>query len=394
MDWSEVVRQIEAGEGPRTEFESRFDRCAIGKAVCAFANSEGGLVVLGVDDSGSIVGVNEDPEGLAARLRDSLQSEYSSPVTAMCGRHQTCGHWVHWIDVFRIHDLPPVRHDGRYWIRLNGITVEPSGRRLQELFKVFGFALTESQVILDSEIEEIDTATFHLFLRSRGIELKSRPQHEMVLDLLNHHAIKRVGERFATTIYGLMVFGRHPQQYPHTTNFFVRCVAYRGNERGTDAYSVSDATGTIDSQVELAMAWFRSLGRREIYSGLYRRDLPFAPERLLREALVNAVIHRDYAITSSKVMFEIFDSHIVITSPGSLPDDMTVEQVKAGVCPRSRNESMAHSMVVRGLMSQRGCGWPSMRSGMREFNGTEPELVNDKLNRFVRVTFHLDSSIS
>ena len=394
MDWSEVVRQIEDGEGPRIEFESRFDRCAIGKAVCAFANSEGGVVVLGVDDSGSIVGVNEDPESLEARLEDSLQSEYSGPVTAMCGRHRTCGHWVHWIEVFHIHGLPPVRHDGRFWIRLNGITVEPSGRKLQELFKVFGSLLTESQVILGSGIEAIGTTAFRLFLRSRGTEIKSRPQREMELDLLDHQAIKRVGERFDTTLYGLMVFGRYPQQYRHTRNFLVQCVAYSGNERATGVYSVSDAMGTIDRQVELSMTWFRGLGRTEVHGGLYRRDLPLAPEEVICEALVNAVIHRDYAITGSKVMFEIFDSHIVITSPGSLPDNMTVEQVKAGVCPRSRNESMAHSMVVRGLMRQLGCGWPSMRSGMREFNGTEPELANDKLNRFVRVTFHLDSPIS
>lgn len=394
MDWSEVVRQIEDGEGPRTEFESRFDRCAIGKAVCAFANSEGGLVILGVDDSGSIVGVNEDPESLDARLRDSLQSEYSGPVRAECGRHRTCGHWVHWIDVFRIHGLPPVRHDGRYWIRLDGTTVEPSRSDLQELFNAFRLVFTEWQAIPDSEIEAIDTAAFRLFLRSRGIEFELRPQHEVELDLLNHHAIKRVGERFATTLYGLIVFGRHPQRYPHTTNFFVQCVAYGGNERGADAYSVSDAMGTIDKQVELALTWFRSLRRREVNSGRYRRDLPFAPERVLQEALVNAVIHRDYAITDSKVMFEVFESRIVITSPGFLPKHSPVEQVKAGAGPCSRNESMAHSMVVRGLMGQRGCGWLSMRSGMREFNGTEPELVNDKLNRFVRVTFRLDSSIS
>ena len=63
------------------------------------------------------------------------------------------------------------------------------------------------------------------------------------------------------------------------------------------------------------------------------------------------------------------------------------EQVRRGGAPRSRNEMMANAMVVRGLMERRGRGWLTMRHAMARFNGTEPELVNDERNRFVRVTF-------
>ena len=138
------------------------------------------------------------------------------------------------------------------------------------------------------------------------------------------------------------------------------------------------------------MGWFRSLGRREVYRGLYRRDVPPLPEAALREALVNAVIHRDYAVTGSQVLLEVFDDRIVVTSPGALPNHMTVEQARMGGAPRSRNEMMANAMVVWGLMERRGRGWLMMRHAMRNFNGTEPALVNDERNRFVRVTFRLE----
>ena len=85
----------------------------------------------------------------------------------------------------------------------------------------------------------------------------------------------------------------------------------------------------------------------------------------------------------------MFDDRIVVTSPGALPNHMTVEQARMGGAPRSRNEMMANAMVVRGLMERRGRGWLAMRHAMRRFNGTEPALVNDERNRFVRVTFHL-----
>ena len=115
------------------------------------------------------------------------------------------------------------------------------------------------------------------------------------------------------------------------------------------------------------MGWFRSLGRREMYDGIHRRDIPPVPELALREALVNAVIHRDYAITGSQVMLEVFDDRVVVTSPGALPNHMTVDQARQGGAPRSRNEMMANAMVVGGLMERRGRGWLTMRHTMRRF---------------------------
>ena len=63
------------------------------------------------------------------------------------------------------------------------------------------------------------------------------------------------------------------------------------------------------------------------------------------------------------------------------------DQARKGGAPRSRNEMMANAMVVGGLMERRGRGWLTMRHAMRRFNGTEPELVSDERDRFVRVTF-------
>ena len=137
--------------------------------------------------------------------------------------------------------------------------------------------------------------------------------------------------------------------------------------------------------------WFRSLGRKELYRGLYRTDIPLVPEEALREVLVNAVIHRDYAIRGASILFELFDDRVEVTSPGALPNHLTVEQARSGGFPRSRNEMMAHAMVVKRLMERRGRGWLLMRNVMRSFNGTEPELIHDKEGQTVKVRFHLDS---
>lgn len=189
------------------------------------------------------------------------------------------------------------------------------------------------------------------------------------------------------TLYGLMLFGKDPQAHPGMRSLFVQCAAYDGRDRAAEVLSAGEATGGLPDQVQRAMGWFRSLGRREVYRGLHREDIPPVPEDALREALVNAVIHREYAITGSQVLLEVFSDRITVTSPGALPNHMTVERARSGGMPRPRNEAMAHAMVVLGFMERRGRGWLRMRHAMRRFNGTEPELLNDGDAGFVRVVF-------
>ena len=167
----------------------------------------------------------------------------------------------------------------------------------------------------------------------------------------------------------------------------IRCAAYDGADQSADVILSGDGEGRLDQQVRGALAWDESLGRTETYSGLLREDRPLMPEPAVREAPVNAVVHRDCAVTGSPVL--VFDDRGAVTSPGSLPNHMTVDSVRVGGYPRSRNEAMPHAVSVARLVERRGRGWLTMRRSMRAFNDAEPELLNDVNNRFVRVNFRL-----
>ena len=94
MEWLAVLQRIEGGEDRTTEFKRGLgDLSAAGQAVCAFANGEGGLLVLGVDNAGGIVGVKEDAQRVRERLTDFLQTGCSVPVSALCGSHRDPGGW-------------------------------------------------------------------------------------------------------------------------------------------------------------------------------------------------------------------------------------------------------------------------------------------------------------
>ncbi len=117
MHWEQVLQRIEAGEDATTEFKRGGDLAAIGKTVCAFSNTAGGLLVLGVTDDQRIVGAPGDPETLRERLTSFLQNGCSTPVSASMGCQQTATGSVHWIDVAMQRGFEPMRQDGRVWVR-------------------------------------------------------------------------------------------------------------------------------------------------------------------------------------------------------------------------------------------------------------------------------------
>ena len=134
-----------------------------------------GLIILGVDNAGVIVGVKEDAEKVLERLTGFLQSGCSVPVSARCGRHEDPNGWVHWIDVPRQpRGFEPLHHDGRFWIRRGRSSVPPSPAERQALFNDFGFVLTEEQVIRAATIEDIDHHAFRMFLRAQGLDTDVR----------------------------------------------------------------------------------------------------------------------------------------------------------------------------------------------------------------------------
>ena len=383
--------RIGAGEDDRTGFAPGLgDLRAVGRTLCAFANGAGGLVVLGVDDSRAIVGVAGDPERVQERLTGFLQSGLNKPVTAGCGSLELDEKLVHWVEVPRHQrGYEPFSYDGRFWLRRGRETVEPSPSERQELFNAFGFVFTELLIVSSATVEALDFGAIRGFLSEQRFGLDTPPQPASDGDLRNASMVAALDGVLRPTLYGFMLFGRDPQASPHTTSLFVQCAAYGGADQAAEVLSAGESRGRLEDQVNRSVGWFRSLGQREIYEGLYRKDVPPMPYEALREALVNAVIHRDYAITGSQVLLEVFSDRVVVTSPGALPNHLTVEQARAGGAPRSRNEMMANAMVVLGFMERRGRGWLRMRQAMRRFNGTEPELQNDTRNRFVRVVFNL-----
>ena len=171
MEWLEVLNRIRDGESEHTESNQRIgDGRAIRRALAAFANTRGGLLILGVDDAGTIVGLGENAEHASERLTDFLQTGLNAPVQGRLGRFEDPGGWVHWVEVPRQRSFEPLRADGRVWVRRARSTVEPSASELQDLYNLFGYILTETRAIEAAGETDIDIEAFRSFLAALGLE--------------------------------------------------------------------------------------------------------------------------------------------------------------------------------------------------------------------------------
>ena len=387
MTWSEVLERIERGEDEHTEFKrwQGFPR-KVAEAICALANSDGGLLILGVEDSGEIVGVAADADDVQERLTSLLHTALNAPARASLGRHRIDGRWIHWLAVRRYRGPEPLRYGSRIFVRRGRSSVQPSPAELQELFNLFGFIITEEQMIPGTSPSDLDLEIFAAFLRRLGLELDDEPRLKPLDDLRNRGVVRIEGAEPRLTLYGLLCFGRQPQSFPATRSAWIQMTAYAGIDRTEEVILSGEAKGRLDEQVERSLGWIKALGIREEYGPIERTDRFLVPLKALREALVNAVVHRDYAVLGSKILLEVFSDRLVVTSPGVLPNHTTVASALAGGHPRTRNELLANFMMNRGQMEIRGRGLPIVVREMREFNGTQAELVNSVDGGFVRLT--------
>lgn len=389
MKWQDVQDAIAHGEGTRVEFKAKLALDRIKEAVCAFANSEGGVIILGVADDRQPIGLEGDPEHVQETLTNLLQSGLSAPAQGFIGYQQVEGKYIHWLEVPRQRGPMPLDVQGRIRVRRGRSNHAPGGAELQDLLNNFGFVLTEEQLVPGTTPDDIDQRTFFQWLRELGVDVTSAPQLAPLVDLRNRGVIASALDGDRATLYGLLCFGREPQRHRQMSCHLVHCSAFAGTSRGDEIFSAMEARGCVDQQVEAADRWYQSLGHRERIVGLRREEVGVLPVAAVREVLVNAVAHRDYSITGSKVLFDVFTDRIEVTSPGELPNHVRKEGVLGGGVTLSRNQLIANFLFTKHFMDRRGLGFPKIAHLLKQHNHPAPELEDDRVGRMVRVTLRL-----
>lgn len=421
MNKTELREMIHNGENSGVEFKrDTEDNRALAKELVAFANLQGGRVLLGVEKNRTVYGLTRsDPrsepaddaprtydrleEWVMQACRDKIRPELIPYFEVV--RDVELGLDVAVVEVDRGWGVHHVWHDQHrtYYIRVGSLSREASPEELERLFQQRGAFRVEIRPVSGSSLEDLDQRRLRdYFERVRSQQVPpSQPSGEEQRvaweTLLVNTEFLDPGERHPATVAGLLLFGKNPKRFLPQSG--IDAAAYEGREKDYAARERSSLRGPMvalraadgpmveSGLVEQAVEFVRrntSVTAR-LADGARREERWEYPEEAVREAVVNALVHRDYLLSGTDVELSVYEDRLEIVSPGRLPNAITPERIRVG-CRSARNQLLKDTMRDYGYLEHMGMGVPrKILRSMREQNGTEPDLVEDGETFIVRL---------
>lgn len=402
MTSSQLRQLVASGEDATLEFKrDGIANHRLAKELVAFLNLEGGTVLLGVEDDGSIAGVARDR--IQERVVNLCRDRIEPPVKPLLSwaRDAEPGRDVLAIRVASGPDKPYARvHRGRkaYYIRVGDKSRLTSHEMLERMSRGSRRLHYGPKPVPGAGLDELDRRRLRdYFDRVRDGALPADEDQAAWETLLtNMQLMTMSADHLTATIDGMLLFGGNPHSYLPQSG--IRALCHHGTE--PDHATRADAElrgpmaplGTPTSGIRLRglveKAWdFVRLntqpGTRQEGGG--RIDFGEYPEAVVREAVTNALVHRDYSIAGTDIMLAIYSDRLEIVSPGRLPNTVTVEGMRTGV-RYARNQNLFNVMRDYGYVEALGMGVSrKIIPGMRAHNGTEPELVPEPHRFTVRL---------
>ena len=358
---------VALGEGSTIEFK-RSLRSDLGREICAFANATGGVILLGVDDEGTVRGV----EG-HNRLKSQVQSVARSADPPISVELDSMG------DVLAVR-VPaqrgkPYSFGGKFFIRDGASSQQMSRDEIREFFFAEGvIRFDESPCRRFSLDDDLDDGTWAVFRRRAKIPGHMDPETALRnLELL-------AGDGRMTNA-GAWLLAKRIRKFHSSAH--LSCALFEGTTK-REILDRRDFQADVYSMVDDAMTWVRSkINVRYIITGsVNRKERPELPLDAIRETLVNAVAHRDYRSTAN-VQVCLYHDRLEVVSPGGLPAGMT--EAELGVRSVPRNPLLFGMLHRMDAVEHIGSGIRRIRDLCREWRVPAP--VIDVSEHWVTVIF-------
>jgi ATP-dependent DNA helicase RecG len=354
----EVLALCQQGQGVRVAFKkSASSPGKLAETLTAMANGAGGRVLVGVDPKDStICGLKDPNQALDLALQAALRSEppLIIPVPQMV---RLDGNNLLMIVVPA--GLPHVYSVNTKYLIRDGSRNKPlSPRQLRLLMAKRGEQGFESRVARDASMEDLDMEKVDRYLALLQAPYDLSPQEV----LWKRGCLVKRGQRYLPTNAGVLLFAKEPSLFFRNCEIIV--VRYAGREMA-DAYLREDIRDTLPEQIRRAEAFMLANMRKGArLSRWEREELTEYPLEAVREAIVNGVAHRDYAIKGQEIRVLFFSDRIEFYSPGRLPGHVTIDNI---VDERfSRNEVIVQVLADMGFIEKLGYGIDRMIRLMRE----------------------------
>ena len=356
-----TIEEIKRGETDKVEFKREVpqkDKRFL-KTVVAFANGLGGSVVFGIDDKSlEVVGV---PDDILRRMEDGLAASISSAcapaIVPSFSRETVDGKTLLIIDIYPGRNTPyHIKSEGLdgVYLRVGATTRKAEREQIEELIlrggnRTYDAVIRENETATETAMKSLCRRIGTAHRENTGERIKVTP-----LMLEGWGVVKRVRERWHPSV----AFQWLAANNDHFAR--VQCALFADDER-TEFLDRQEYAGSVIDQIEESMKFvLRSIRRGAKIEGLYRKDFYELPPEALREAIVNAIAHRDYR-QHAYVQVSVSPDRVEVTSPGTLFDGLTKEEMLTGKS-KLRNPILAdifHKMGIdtKEVLEAAGTKW-------------------------------------
>ena len=319
------------GESSKVQFKVRVNNAnSIGAEMVAFSNTEGGMIIVGIDDkTGNISGLSyEELQSTNQLLSNSAFNNVKPPIYIYTETVKVEDQNVIVALISEGTSKPHMDKNGSIWVK-NGsdkrrVTVK---EEIARLLQSSGNLYADETIVNGTTVNDIDEKYFQKFVLAKTKKSIEELGQSTTTILSNLGMLKdgKIG------LAGLLLFGKHPQQFRPT--FTVQCVSVVGNDISTNKFRDKEEpfTGPLKKLYDKTLSFItRNLRKLQKHDSFNSQPELEIRKESIEELLVNALIHRDYFISSSIKVF-IFDNRIEIISPGKLPNNLTIENIKMGI---------------------------------------------------------------
>jgi len=351
MDRSEILKLLEKVEGDRLEFKETFNDGVL-KTISAFANTYGGLMVVGVNNKREVVGIDVDDENYQKIINTVVNKLGITPDFEIVEVNDKS---ILAIEVNK--SYIPVSFEGRYYKRVGNTTRRMNFEELKRFFQrdLRWERLSERYFKID-EIDENSVRSFLRAAKAKG-RLTVFNGDEPIEEIFGKLGLMENGK---INNAGMLLFGKNPQKYFDHAR--VRVVRLKDNITIIGDRWIEGNLFNQFRETEEAIKNFINV-RYEI-KGFEREDIWDYPLEAIREAIANAILHRDY-MRAINVQIKVYDDRIWFYNVGGLPEDWDTEKLLSSHASMPRNPTIFNIFYLAGIVESVGSGIERMTNALK-----------------------------
>lgn len=373
MDKLQLYEIIAGGEDGLTEFKRDVSqRSDFAGEMIAFANTEGGQILVGVDDDGTIVGVS-NPGRVQESILNIARQNCNPPLMPVIDRVETDQGLVLVVMVPRRMGSPHENNSGQCYLRVGSTKRLCTPQERARMLQTSGLYHYDESPVSRTDPRDIDLEAFgEYFLKvyEQPLQEADIPLQRMLENM--RFVVHDLDGYPRLSVVGLLLFGKRPHDFlPYAR---ISAVRWAGVEAGEEIIDRQELQGRLSQQIEHAESF--TLRNTRLSTSIERAQQSNVyqyPRPALREAIVNAVAHRDYSLDGAQILLYIFDDRIEIRSPGTLPNGVTLDNIRTHYS-KPRNEAISRVLFNLSYVNTLGSGIPRMIRLMREYASREPDF--------------------